>query len=124
VAATARLVAEGRLDLTSLRALPYPEALRALLGLPGIGRKVADCILLFSLAKSEAFPVDVWVRRLVHQYYTRAARRFIPLTPDGLAAGLADREYNGIQAFAWHRWGRWAGYAQQYLFYARRLGIV
>lgn len=124
VAATARLVAQGGLDLATLRAQPYPEALRALLALPGVGRKVADCILLFSLGKSEAFPVDVWVRRLVHQYYARPARRFVPLTPEALAAGLADREYNGIQAFAWHRWGRWAGYAQQYLFYARRLGVV
>jgi N-glycosylase/DNA lyase len=124
VLATARRVAEAGPDLHSLRALPYAEALRALLELPGVGRKVADCILLFSLEKSEAFPVDVWVRRVVHQYYARPARRFVPLTPETLAAGLADREYNGIQAFAWHRWGRWAGYAQQYLFYARRLGIV
>jgi N-glycosylase/DNA lyase len=124
VLATAGRVAETGLDLAALRALPYADALRALLELPGVGRKVADCILLFSLEKSAAFPVDVWVRRLVHLYYARPARRFVPLTPEALAAGLADREYNGIQAFAWHRWGRWAGYAQQYLFYARRLGIV
>jgi N-glycosylase/DNA lyase len=89
-----------------------------------VGRKVADCILLFSLEKGEAFPVDVWVRRLVHQYYARPARRVIDLTPEALTRGLTDREYSGIQAFAHHRWGALAGYAQQYLFYAKRLGIV
>jgi N-glycosylase/DNA lyase len=124
VLAAARRVAEEGLDLTVLRALPYPEARRILLTLPGVGRKVADCILLFSLEKGEAFPVDVWVRRLVHQYYARPARRLVALTPEALARGLTDREYDGIQAFARCRWGDLAGYAQQYLFYAKRLGIV
>jgi N-glycosylase/DNA lyase len=124
VLAAARRIAESGQDLAALREAPYPEALRALLALPGVGRKVADCILLFSLEKGEAFPVDVWVRRLVHQYYADAARPVVALTPEGLERGLSDREYAGIQVFARARWGDCAGYAQQYLFYARRLGIV
>jgi N-glycosylase/DNA lyase len=124
VLAAARCVAEEGRDLAALRRSPYAEALRALLALPGVGRKVADCILLFSLEKGEAFPVDVWVRRLVHQYYASAAEPEVVLTPDRLERGLTDRECLGIQAFARRRWGDRAGYAQQYLFYARRLGIV
>lgn len=124
IAAAARQVACREPDLAALRERPYAEALSRLLALPGVGRKVADCILLFALEKNEAFPVDVWVRRLVHEHYADAVRCEVALTPETLARGLTDREYRGIRAFAWRRWGRWAGWAQQYLFYARRLGVL
>jgi N-glycosylase/DNA lyase len=124
VLAAARRIAGGELDLRGLRALPYPEALAALLRLPGVGRKVADCILLFSLEKGEAFPVDVWVRRLIHEHYPDAVGPggSDPATLSG--SGPGSREINQIQAFAWERWGRFAGYAQQYLFTARRFGLL
>jgi N-glycosylase/DNA lyase len=121
VAQTARLIAAGGLDLEALRTVEYPQALTALLRLPGIGRKVADCILLFALDKSEAVPVDVWVRRVLQEYYGSEIGVVEAARGDG---SLGNREYDAIQQFAWQRWGRWAGYAQQYLFYGKRLGII
>ena len=49
--------------------MPYLEAGKALVEFPGVGLKVADCVLLFSLEKMEAFPVDVWVKRILLKHY-------------------------------------------------------
>src|SRR5262249_10865968 len=82
---TARQVASGEVDLEALRTAPYERALTALLRLSGIGRKVADCILLFALDKWEAFPVDVWIRRAMRRWYGAALARDFPgaAAPDG-----------------------------------------
>jgi N-glycosylase/DNA lyase len=119
----ARLVAESGLDLPALRSAPYPEALRMLRGVPGVGRKVADCILLFSLDKPEACPVDVWVWRVMRELYGRHLTGVPSHELPAGGAGPSDPAYRAIQAFAWRRWGRRAGYAQQYLFTARRQGL-
>ncbi|HLJ60542.1 MAG TPA: DNA glycosylase [bacterium] len=100
----ARRVAEGRLDLDRLRRIPEAEAREALRELPGIGDKVADCVLLFALGHVTTFPVDVWVRRAVERLYF----------------GGRPRPLREIRAFARDRFGPLAGYAQQHLFvYAR-----
>ena len=106
VAQAAMLVAEGRLDLDSLVRLPYPEAKGRLLECPGVGPKVADCIAVFSLDKLEAFPIDVWVRRALGEWY------FPGQKPP------SDRV---LLEWAQQYFGRYAGYAQQYLFHGRRL---
>jgi N-glycosylase/DNA lyase len=121
---TARRVAEGGVDLVGLREASYDEALAALLKLPGIGRKVADCILLFSLDKPQACPVDVWVRRIVHELYPEELAGYLPDAAERSEKGLSGREHAAILRFAWDRWGMLAGYAQQYLFYARRLELI
>jgi N-glycosylase/DNA lyase len=120
----ARRIACGEVDLESLRAADYPAALQRLLELPGIGRKVADCILLFSLDKPRACPVDVWVRRVVHELYPEQLETYLPDAGERLRKGLSAREYQAIARFAWDRWGELAGYSQQYLFHARRTGLV
>lgn len=107
--AAARSVASGRLDLRAPFALGYDDAKRMLLALPGVGEKVADCVLLFAYGKGEAFPVDVWVKRAVEAWYFKGETR-------------TERE---IRTFARRRFGPLAGYAQQHLFYcarSRRLG--
>jgi N-glycosylase/DNA lyase len=121
---TARQVAGGAIDLRAMRSAPYAEALRALLSLPGVGRKVADCILLFSLDKPEACPVDVWVRRLIHELYPGPLSAYLPDAAARSEKGLSAREHAAILSFAWDRWGLLAGYAQQYLFHARRLRLI
>lgn len=120
----ARRVAAGEVDPEALRALPCEAARAALLALPGIGRKVADCILLFALDQPEAFPVDVWVRRALHECYAAelAGRGVDAAALAGRPLGM--REYRALHAFARERWGRLAGYAQQYLYHARRLGVL
>jgi len=106
VAQAARLVAEGRLDLEALVWCDYPEAKDRLMECPGVGPKVADCILVFSLEKLQAFPIDVWVRRALGEWYFPGQK-----TP-------SDRV---LLEWAQQHFGRYAGYAQQYLFHGRRL---
>jgi len=122
-AAAARVAAEPGL-WARLRRAAYDAALRELLTLPGVGRKVADCVLLFSLAKWEAVPIDVWVRRALHEGYAAAIEAYLPDRAARAAGPLSAVEYRALAAFARDRWGRFAGYAQQYLFTARRLGIL
>ena len=106
VAAAARLVVEGRLDLDALIAMPYPEAKARLMECPGIGPKIADCIAVFSLEKLEAFPIDVWVRRALADWYFPGQKR------------PTDRV---LLEWAQNHFGRYGGYSQQYLFHGRRL---
>jgi N-glycosylase/DNA lyase len=104
VRAAARLVADGRLDLSALGRMPLDEAREHLLEVPGVGEKVADCLLLFGLRHAAAFPVDVWVQRAVERLYFRGR----PQTT------------RQVQAFGRARFGPLAGYAQQHLYaYAR-----
>ena len=104
--AAARSVASGELDLAGLGRLELAEARVQLLGLPGVGPKIADCVLLFACGFPTAFPVDVWVMRALRQAYFRNHR--VPL------ARLRD--------FSATHFGPYGGYAQQYLFHALRLG--
>lgn len=121
---SARHVATGEIDLEALRGIAYDEALAAVLRLPGVGRKVADCILLFSLDQPQSCPIDVWVRRVIHELYPRAVTRILPDARERAEKGLSTREYAALLQFAWERWGMLAGYAQQYLFHARRQGTI
>ena len=105
LAATAALVADGTADLEGWAGLPTPELRGKLMGLPGVGPKIADCVSLFAYARLEAFPVDVWVSRAVRDGYFKGAE-------------MSERE---IIAFAAKRFGAYAGYAQQYLFHHARL---
>ncbi len=105
VAQIAPLAADGRLDFGALRHVSYFEAKAELMNLPGIGEKVADCVLLFSLDRLEAFPVDRWVRRLLEEWYGHREKA----------------RYSDLCSWAQNRWGLHAGYAQQYLYHHRRL---
>lgn len=107
VARTAGIVAEGGIDLYALREVPYQEALDSLLALPGVGDKVANCVLLCSLDKPDAFPVDVWVQRALREWYL-----------DGSGKKLPPR---AMRLWAMEHFGPYAGYANHYLFHTRRL---
>ncbi|MEA5002469.1 MAG: DNA glycosylase [Christensenella sp.] len=97
----ARMVASG-FDLETLRAKSYPDAKKELVKLPGVGPKVADCILLFALGFRDAFPADVWIKRVLKEHY-------------GFEGN--DRQ---AYAFAKEKFGEYAGIAQQYLFFWQR----
>jgi N-glycosylase/DNA lyase len=119
VQATAKKIHEEKINLESLTSLPYLEARKFLLGFAGVGLKVADCVLLFSLEKLEAFPVDVWVKRVILNHY---CDHF----PEALVKkmkshnSLTNGEYEKIGAFARSYFGRYAGYAQEYLYHYER----
>ncbi len=104
---TAKRVASSKFDLKSIKDMDYREARRTIMELPGVGPKVGDCILLFSGGKPEAFPIDIWIKRVMEYFYF----------PQGASM-------KRIYDFAMEYFGPLAGFAQQYLFYyARELGI-
>lgn len=99
--AAARRVAAGEIDLAALGRMDLVAAQQALLRFDGVGEKIADCVLLFAYGFPEAFPVDVWVRRVLVNYYFR--RRQVS----------AER----LRKFVAGHFGPNSGYAQQYLFH-------
>jgi N-glycosylase/DNA lyase len=104
----ARRVRDRSLNLEELRGEDYEGAKRKLVELPGIGPKVADCILLYGLGKTEAAPVDIWIHRIVRKLYFRGA----------------NVSTENVGRFLRERYGKWAGYVQLYLYhYARKTRI-
>lgn len=65
----AKKISGGEIDLKAVEKLPYGEAKETLMKIKGVGPKVADCVLLSGFAKTEAFPVDVWMKRVLEEYY-------------------------------------------------------
>ena len=101
----AEMVACGDLNLMALRRSSYGDAKERLMSIHGVGEKIADCVLAFSLDKPEAFPVDRWTRRALEKWY-----------------GLSPR-LNNTAAGGWARdhFGRYGAIAQQYMFHRERL---
>ena len=118
---TSKRIFENDFELESLRQLPYEQAKKRLCNFAGVGPKVADCVLLFSLGKTEAFPVDRWVERVILNHY-------VEMLPSELAqklqtrAGLSNSEYNKLNVFGRDYFGEYAGYAQEYLYHYERMG--
>lgn len=93
---------------TDLRDMPYEQAHKELVALNGIGAKIADCVCLFSLDKSEAVPVDTHVWQLARELY-------FPDWPE--RKSLTSAAYNTVAGAFRERFGELAGYAQNFLFY-------
>ena len=101
-------VNEGIIDFPSLKKLNYRDARDTLCQIFGIGRKVADCVLLFSLDKLEAVPLDRWVLRILQKYYSKEFQ----IT----TKSITDKTYDELHDKIVEHFGRYAGYAQQFLF--------
>lgn len=116
---TARKILEDKVQLESFKTLPYLDARNRLVEFPGVGLKVADCVLLFSLEKTEAFPVDIWVKRAVLNHYSE---QFSEAFSTRLAShgSLSRGEYERLSDFGRSYFGRYAGYAQEYLYHYER----
>ena len=100
-------VDENNENVLFYRRLNTDECIKELMKFNGVGPKVADCIALFGMQKYDTFPVDVWVKRVMEEFYVE----------DNLSLPK-------IRQFALEKFGDSAGFAQQYLFYyARELGI-
>ncbi len=104
--ATAQCIASGEADLESWAKLSDDELRRKLCELPGVGRKVANCVMLFSYERIAAFPIDVWIERVLRTEYFARKRKVT-------AKALAE--------FAANHFGPHGGYAQQYLFHHARM---
>ena len=104
--ATAGKVASGEADLAAWRTLDDDVLRENLCMLPGVGRKVANCAMLFGFGRLSAFPVDTWIGRILKRDYWRGRGKPTPLALERRLAG---------------RFGPHAGYAQQYLFHHARM---
>lgn len=100
---TAKLIKDGIVNLDEIDKMDLEDARCALQVLPGVGPKVADCILLFAFDRKESFPVDVWIKRVMEELYLKE------VTPKSKIA------MRGREVF-----GKNAGFANQYLFYYGR----
>jgi N-glycosylase/DNA lyase len=104
--AAARMVAGNEIDLPSLAKLPSDELRIELCRFPGVGEKIANCVLLFAFGRLEVMPIDVWIARVLREKYFPKKSKVRP-------AQLAE--------FCQEYFGPYAGYAQQYLFHHWRL---
>ena len=105
-------VVNGEIDFDSLKKIDYNNAKKELIKVFGIGNKVADCILLFSLEKLEAFPLDRWMLRILQKYYSK---EFQISTKT-----ITEKTYNQLHENIVEHFGSYAGYAQQFLFKMER----
>ena len=108
----AKMVESRQIDFDQLKKSNYQNAKETILTVPGIGNKVADCILLFSLDKLEAFPLDRWMIRILKKYYLG---KFELETKS-----ITEKQYNTLHEKIVKHFGPYAGYAQQFLFKMER----
>ena len=104
--ATARLVSSGEVDLEAWSALSDSELRKQLCALPGVGPKIANCVMLFAYERLRAFPIDVWIERVLRQHYFSPRKKM-----------SAQR----LRQFSETYFGEHGGYAQQYLFHHARM---
>ncbi len=97
-----RMVLDGSCDLMKIQEMDYENAKKELQKIPGVGAKVADCILLFSMGKTEAFPVDTWIKKVMKELYIESAN------------------VKQMNQYAIQKFGKYAGVANQYLFYYKK----
>lgn len=90
-----------RNKLLALKDLSYQEARRSLMGIPGVGKKVADCVLLYSLDFLEPFPMDTWIKKGLQKFYFKGER-------------VREEE---MEKFVSNHFAPYAGYAQLYLYH-------
>lgn len=95
------MLAGGEISEQDLRNMAIDECRNSLMKIKGVGMKVANCCMLFGLGKREAFPVDVWIKRIMEYMYFEGNKT------DNIV----------IEKFATDKFGEYGGYAQQYLFY-------
>ncbi|WP_299291405.1 DNA glycosylase [Nitrosopumilus sp.] len=111
IKSAANMVVENKIDFKKLRKYSYSQTREEICKVPGIGNKVADCIMLFSLNKLEAFPLDRWMIRILEKYYSNFHLETKTIT---------EKQYELLHEKIVSYYGEYAGYAQQFLFKMER----
>ncbi len=98
-----QMIKSGEISLVEFKSMTTQQVRDKLMNIKGVGPKIADCVLLFSEGRTEVFPTDVWIKRVMNYFYFEKE------------AGIKE-----IHQYAYEKFGDLAGLAQQYLFnYAR-----
>ena len=108
----AKMVVLQKIDFKYLEKCDYHEAKKKMCLVPGIGNKVADCIMLFSLNKLEAFPLDTWMIKILEKYYSKEFKIETKT--------ITQKQYELLHEKIVNYFGPYCGYAQQYLFKMER----
>jgi N-glycosylase/DNA lyase len=108
----AKMIESQQIELEHLVKCNYQDAKKIILTVPGVGNKVADCILLFSLDKLDAFPLDRWMIRILAKYY--------PKKFELETKSITEKQYDILHEKIVNYFGPYAGYAQQFLFKMER----
>jgi N-glycosylase/DNA lyase len=108
----AEMIFSKKIDLEYLEKLDYKEAKKNICLIPGVGNKVADCILLFSLNKLEAFPLDTWMIKILEKYYSNEFKIETKT--------ITQKQYEILHEKIVNYFGPYCGYAQQFLFKMER----
>ena len=109
---SAEMIFSKKIDLEYLEKLDYKEAKKNICLIPGVGNKVADCILLFSLNKLEAFPLDTWMIKILEKYYSNEFKIETKT--------ITQKQYEILHEKIVNYFGPYCGYAQQFLFKMER----
>ena len=108
----AKIIDLKEIDFDYLKKCDYQDAKESICQIPGVGGKVADCVLLFSLDKLEAVPLDRWIIRILEKYYLK---KFEITTKT-----ITEKQYNILHKKIVNYFGPYAGYSQQFLFKMER----
>jgi len=108
----AKMVILNKIDFEYLKKCNYHEAKKNICLVPGIGNKVADCIMLFSLNKLESFPLDTWMIKILEKYYSKEFKIETKT--------ITQKQYELLHEKIVNYFGPYCGYAQQYLFKMER----
>jgi N-glycosylase/DNA lyase len=108
----AKMVVLKKIDFKYLEKCDYHEAKKNICLVPGIGNKVADCIMLFSLNKLEAFPLDTWIIKILEKYYSKEFKMETKT--------ITQKQYELLHEKIVNHFGPYCGYAQQFLFKMER----
>jgi len=108
----AKMVTSKKINFEYLKNSDYNETKRNLRLIPGVGNKVADCIMLFSLNKLDAFPLDTWMIKILEKYYSN---EFHIETKT-----ITEKQYEILHKKIVDYFGQYCGYAQQFLFKMER----
>ncbi len=106
------MVYSNEINFDYLKKCNYFKAREIISKVPGVGNKVADCVLLFSLEKLEAFPLDRWMIRILEKYY--------PQVFEFSTKSITNNQYEILHKKILNYFGPFAGYAQQFLFKMER----
>ncbi len=101
----ASMVAAREFDLYRIKDMPYQEGRRELMKIEGVGGKIADCVLLFAFGKLESFPVDTHIEHIMDSFYGEHFKNV-----------KKSKKREEIAEFAKQYFGRYCGYAQEYLY--------
>jgi len=108
----AKMIASKEIDFQNLKKMNYYTAKEEICKIPGVGNKVADCVMLFSLDKLESVPLDRWIIRILSKYYNdKFEIKTKTITP---------KQYDTLHQKIIEHFGPYAGYSQQFLFKSER----